>query len=67
MKKFILITLSILTVSFINAQKTVSGTILYKLNEDDYPLEGASIYWLNTDKGTITNFSGDFTIEKSEE
>ena len=35
MKKFILITLSILTVSFINAQKTVSGTILYKLNEDD--------------------------------
>ena len=66
MKKFILITL-ILSVSFVHAQETLSGTILYKLNEDDYPLEGASIYWLNTNKGTITNFSGDFIIEKTDE
>ena len=66
MKKFILITL-ILSVSFVHAQETLSGTILYKLNEDDYPLEGASIYWLNTNKGTITNFSGDFKIEKTDE
>ena len=66
MKKFILITF-ILSVSFVNAQETLSGTILYKLNQDDYPLEGASIYWLNTNKGTITNFSGDFTIEKTDE
>ena len=67
MKKFILTTLSILTVSFINAQETVSGTILYKLKGDDYPLEGANVYWLNTNKGTITNFSGDFIIEKTQE
>ena len=66
MKKFILITF-ILSVSFVNAQETLSGTILYKLNQDDYPLEGASIYWLNTNKGTITNFSGDFKIEKTDE
>ena len=66
MKKFILITL-ILSVSFVHAQETLSGTILYKLNQDDYPLEGASIYWLNTNKGTITNFSGDFKIEKADE
>ena len=66
MKKFILITL-ILSVSFVHAQETLSGTILYKLNQDDYPLEGASIYWLNTNKGTITNFSGDFIIEKTDE
>lgn len=66
MKKFILITL-ILLVSFVHAQETLSGTILYKLNQDDYPLEGASIYWLNTNKGTITNFSGDFKIEKTDE
>ena len=66
MKKFILITL-ILSVSFVHAQETLSGTILYKLNQDDYPLEGASIYWLNTNKGTITNFSGDFKIEKTDE
>ena len=67
MKKFILTTLSILTVSFINAQETLSGTILYKLKGDDYPLEGANVYWLNTNKGTITNFSGDFIIEKTQE
>ena len=67
MKKFILTTLSILTVLFINAQETVSGTILYKLKGDDYPLEGANVYWLNTNKGTITNFSGDFIIEKTQE
>ena len=67
MKKFILTTLSILTVLFINAQETVSGTILYKLKGDDYPLEGANVYWLNTNKGTITNFSGDFIIEKTKE
>ena len=66
MKKFILI-IFILSVSFVHAQETLSGTILYKLNEDDYPLEGASIYWLNTNKGTITNFSGDFIIEKTDE
>ena len=66
MKKFILITF-ILSVSFVHAQETLSGTILYKLNQDDYPLEGASIYWLNTNKGTITNFSGDFKIEKTDE
>ena len=66
MKKFILITL-ILSVSFVHAQETLSGTILYKLNQDNYPLEGASIYWLNTNKGTITNFSGDFKIEKTDE
>ena len=66
MKKFILI-IFILLVSFVHAQETLSGTILYKLNEDDYPLEGASIYWLNTNKGTITNFSGDFIIEKTDE
>ena len=66
MKKFILITL-ILSVSFVHAQETLRGTILYKLNQDDYPLEGASIYWLNTNKGTITNFSGDFKIEKTDE
>ena len=67
MKKFILTTLSILTALFINAQETVSGTILYKLKGDDYPLEGANVYWLNTNKGTITNFSGDFIIEKTQE
>ena len=66
MKKFILITF-ILSVSFVHAQETLSGTILYKLNQDNYPLEGASIYWLNTNKGTITNFSGDFKIEKTDE
>ena len=66
MKKIILTTL-ILAFSLIHAQEKVSGTILYKLKGDDYPLEGASVYWLNTNKGTITNFSGDFIIEKTQE
>ena len=66
MKKIILTTL-ILAFSLTHAQEKVSGTILYKLKGDDYPLEGASVYWLNTNKGAITNFSGDFIIEKTQE
>ena len=63
MIKYILTTL-LFTISLIHAQEIVSGKILYKLDETSYPLEGASIYWLDTDEGTITNFSGNFSIEK---
>ena len=45
---------------FVNAQNIVSGTV-YGDNLDN-PLSGANVYWLSTDKGTVTNIDGRFSL-----
>jgi outer membrane receptor for ferrienterochelin and colicin len=66
MKKLVLIVLLIPVWTF--AQVQIEGTIV-ELNDENkvVGLEGASVYWLDTTVGTITDFDGDFTITYEEE
>lgn len=58
--KNIIIILFTLTLGFsVNAQ-TIKGKVTDERNE---PLAGASIYWLNTSIGTLTNEQGEFEIK----
>ena len=54
--------ISLLNISF--SQEFVSGKVLFNDNGIDFPVEGVNVYWLKTDKGTITKSSGEFKIQK---
>ena len=58
MKKFFYIIL--FSFGFVNAQDLVSGTVYG--DRPDNPLPGANVYWLLTDKGTVTDIDGKFSI-----
>ena len=45
------------------SQEFVDGKILFSENNNDYPIEGASINWLDTNKGTISDEKGLFKLE----
>ena len=45
---------------FVNAQDPVYGTVYG--DSPDNPLPGANVYWLLTDKGTVTDINGKFSI-----
>ncbi len=49
----------ILSYHFVNAQNIISGTIL---DESGQPLPGATIFIPETDKGTVTNLDGHYTL-----
>ena len=49
----------------VHSQETISGKVLFKSDNLDYPIEGANIYWLNSSEGTVTNQEGEFSIEKT--
>ena len=36
---------------------------MFSENNNDIPIEGANVYWENSDIGTITNQNGDFNIK----
>ena len=59
MYKYICIIL--FSLGFVNAQDLVSGTV-YGDNPDN-PLPGANVYWLSTDKGTVTIIDGRFFLQ----
>ena len=44
--------------------QTISGKVLFKDNGVNFPIEGANIFWLNTNQGTITKAAGEFNIQK---
>ena len=44
--------------------QTISGKVLFKDNGIDFPIEGANVFWLNTNQGTITKAAGEFNIQK---
>ena len=50
---------------FVYSQETISGKVLFKSDNLDYPIEGANIYWLNSSQGAVTNQEGEFSIEKT--
>ena len=63
MKQFIYILfISLINISF--SQEFVSGKVLFNDNGIDFPIEGANVFWLNTNQGTITKSAGEFNIQK---
>lgn len=58
MKK-LLIVFMILTVPFISIAQQVKGKVI---NTGQEPLQGASVIWQNSKKGTVTNEAGEFKI-----
>ncbi|MFQ3340946.1 MAG: outer membrane receptor for ferrienterochelin and colicins [Flavobacteriaceae bacterium] len=59
-------TFSILLIAFYGyipqAQESFTGTIFTKEGENPFPLEGANVYWLGTQIGTITDQDGTFSL-----
>ncbi|NND52256.1 MAG: TonB-dependent receptor plug domain-containing protein, partial [Flavobacteriaceae bacterium] len=53
----------LLVSSFGFSQNTLSGTIMEADEKNEQlPLPGANVFWLNTSIGTVTDFEGKFTI-----
>ena len=47
------------------SQNILQGQILYNESNKDIPLEGATVKWLNTNKGTISSEDGKFKLESA--
>ncbi|MGB1993202.1 MAG: carboxypeptidase-like regulatory domain-containing protein, partial [Flavobacteriaceae bacterium] len=47
---------------FVQAQDVFSGTVFG--NDESNPLPGANVYWLATNKGTVTDIDGKFSMQK---
>ena len=65
MKKFFKYFIIFFLPFFVYSQELISGKILFKSDNLDYPIEGANIYWLSSSQGTVTNQEGEFSIEKT--
>jgi outer membrane receptor for ferrienterochelin and colicin len=44
------------------SQEKIAGTITENVNNEEVPLGGANVYWLNSSIGTVTDFDGNFEI-----
>ncbi|RPD44026.1 TonB-dependent receptor [Paracnuella aquatica] len=58
--KQLLVVLLILTVPFISFAQPIKGKIT---NDTGAPLQGATVAWINSKKGTVTNEMGEFLID----
>ena len=55
--------LVILSCYTLTSQEILKGKVMFSENNNDTPIEGANVYWENSDIGTITNQNGDFSIK----
>ena len=44
------------------SQEKITGTITENINNEEVPLGGANVYWLNTQVGAVTDFDGNFEL-----
>ncbi len=69
-KRFILFFWALIVIKA-NAQQVLTGKVFEKIKENSHthfqPLAGASVYWKDTQIGTITNDKGFFKIKKTEQ
>lgn len=49
------------------SQNTIQGIVLTQENNETHPLSGASVFWLSTNQGVITDSNGAFQIESHAE
>jgi len=47
---------------FVFSQEKISGTITENISNEEVPLSGANVYWMDTSVGTVTDFDGNFEI-----
>ena len=47
------------------SQETLKGKVVYKQERETLALEGANVYWLDTNQGTTTDELGDFNLKLS--
>ena len=64
MKKIFLFTILICFSFKQFSQENLEGKILFSEDGKDYPVMGATVKWINTDKGTISNENGDFKLQR---
>ena len=64
MKKIFLFTILICFSFKQFSQENLEGKILFSEDSKDYPVMGATVKWINTDKGTISNENGDFKLQR---
>ena len=55
--------LDILSCYTLTSQEILKGKVMFSENNNDIPIQGANVYWENSDIGTITNQNGDFNIK----
>ncbi len=68
MKKYILNSLVLFMPFILFAQATFTGMVMDRNNlKDNLGVEGASVHWLNTNVGAVTNAKGWFTISYKSE
>ena len=53
----------ILSCYTLTSQEILKGKVMFSENNNGIPIEGANVYWENSDIGTITNQNGDFNIK----
>ncbi|WP_271424315.1 TonB-dependent receptor [Aequorivita sinensis] len=63
MKSYKLILIALLFPLSIFSQEKLKGIITENINNDEVPVAGANVYWLNTSVGAVTDFDGNFEIE----
>jgi outer membrane receptor for ferrienterochelin and colicin len=49
-------------VASLEAQTTLNGVVLEKINNKDEPIFGTNVYWLNHSIGRVTDENGEFSI-----
>ena len=49
----------------LKSQEVIKGKIVYKQERETLALEGANVYWLDTNQGTTTDELGDFNLKLS--
>ena len=49
---------------FGSPNSNINGQVLVQENNETYPLEGVSIFWLDTQEGTVSNAQGAFTLDR---
>ena len=64
MKKIFLFTILICFSFKQFSQENLEGKILFLEDGKEYPVMGATVKWINTDKGTISNENGDFKLKR---
>ena len=53
----------ILSCYTLTSQEILKGKVMFSENNNGITIEGANVYWENSDIGTITNQNGDFNIK----
>jgi len=51
--------------NILKSQETLKGKVVYKQERETLALEGANVYWLDTNQGTTTDELGDFNLKLS--